>query len=275
MTFAYSFVFRSPKRRDRSASIGAIPQTDQNRTMVLLVGKEDIRLISPDRKQVLLFKDMRDVASVAQGHKNSDHFGVIIRDTKNDQPNAGYIGYVFKCQSETVADDILTAISQSFISNSETKKRNKSQTFSCEHCPMLWYHKLCTDIDGFNDKKMQTMIFRRIDQLTDDEQEIIMAKYYGAEEIADHNLAEQNQFLMMLLRAHCEARQQRHIHDTAENRSEFLNQYLGGSTIFMKAKRSLTSSFDHLLKRKASKDDIAVMQKEIENKNLIIKSKVN
>lgn len=61
---------------------------------------------------------------------------------------------------------------------------------------------------------------------------------------------------MMLLRAHCEVKQGRHVHDTAENRSEFLNQYLGGGTLFTKAKRSLTSSFDHLLKRKASKDDL-------------------
>lgn len=231
--------------------------------MVLLVGKEDIRLISPDRKQVLLYKDMKDVASVTQGHKNSDHFGIIIRDTKNTEATSNsYIGYVFKCQSDTVADDILTAISQSFISFSENKKNRNKQIFSCEHCPMLWYHKLCTDIEGLNDKKTQTLIFRRIDQLSEEEQEVIMAKYYGAEEMADHSLAEQNQFLMMLLRAHSESRQQRHVHDTAENRSEFLNQYLGGSTIFMKAKRSLTSSFDHLLKRKNSKDEVAVAQKD-------------
>lgn len=64
---------------------------------------------------------------------------------------------------------------------------------------------------------------------------------------------------MMLLRAHCEMKQGRHVHDTAENRSEFLNQYLGGGTLFTKAKRSLTSSFDHLLKRKASRDDFGPM----------------
>lgn len=265
--FNYEFFipFRSPKSRDRSASIGSIPQVEQNRTMVLLVAKEDIRLISPDRKQVLLFKDMKDVASVTQGHKNADHFGIIIRSKSENSSNAdthGYIGYVFKCQSDTVADDILTAISQSFISFSENKKNRNKQIFSCEHCPMLWYHKLCTDIEGLNDKKTQTLIFRRIDQLAEEEQEVIYAKYYGAEQIADHSLAEQNQFLMMLLRAHSESRQQRHVHDTAENRSEFLNQYLGGSTIFMKAKRSLTSSFDHLLKRKNSKDDVALAQKD-------------
>lgn len=44
-------------------------------------------------------------------------------------------------------------------------------------------------------------------------------------------------------------------------RSEFLNQYLSvgvGSTIFKKAKRSLTNSFDNLMKRKGSRDDLGI-----------------
>lgn len=59
-------------------------------------------------------------------------------------------------------------------------------------------------------------------------------------------------------------------------RHEFLNQYLGGSTIFMKAKRSLTSSFDHLMKRRSSKDDIGIMTATKENSlpNSITFSKV-
>lgn len=48
-------------------------------------------------------------------------------------------------------------------------------------------------------------------------------------------------------------------------RHEFLNQYLGGSTIFMKAKRSLTSSFDQLMKRRSSKDDIGILAAAKEN----------
>lgn len=240
-------------------SLASIPTVvEQNRTMVFLIGKSEMRLISPDRKQVLLYKDFKDVASCAQGHKNADHFGIICREPNSE----GYIGYVFKCQSDTVADDIVGSISQAFQSCTEQKNRERNQIFSCEHCPMLWYHKLCTDIEGLSEKKTQTMIFRRVEVLSEEEQTVIMAKYYGAEEMADHGLAEQNQFMMMLLRAHCESRQQRHVHDTAENRSEFLNQYLGGSTIFMKAKRSLTSSFDHLLKRKNSKDDFGTSSKD-------------
>lgn len=246
-----------PKPRDRSASYGCIPPyVEQNRTMVFLVGRSDLRLISPDRKQVLLYKDFKDVASCAQGQKNGDHFGIICREANNTE---GYIGYVFKCQSEHVCDDIVAAISQAFVTCAEQKKKEATQIFSCEHCPMLWYHKLCSDVEGLSEKKTQSMIFRRIESLTDDEQDTIWAKFYGSEKMTSP-LNEQNQFLMMLLRAHCESRQQRHVHDTAENRTEFLNQYLGGSTIFMKAKRSLTNSFDHLLKRKASRDDIAIPQ---------------
>lgn len=222
--------------------------------MVFLVGKTDLRLISPDKKQILLYKEFKDLISCIQGLKNADHFGIICREEKVD----GYIGYVFKCQTDDVTNDIVTSIAQSFQNSAEKKFREKFSV-SCDHCPMLWYHKLCTEIEGLNEKKIQSTIFRRIENLSDEEQDIIMAKYYGAEDMAEHTLNEQNNFLMLMLRAHCESRQQRHVHDTAENRSEFLNQYLGGSTIFMKAKRSLSSSFDHLLKRKPSRDDFGHM----------------
>lgn len=57
--------------------------------------------------------------------------------------------------------------------------------------------------------------------LPEDEQEVVVSKYKGAEaagNIGSSSLREQNQFLMRLLRAHCESKQARHVHDTAENR---------------------------------------------------------
>lgn len=124
---------------------------------------------------------------------------------------------------------------------------------------MVWFHRLCTEIEHLSDRKTQSAIIRRVEQMDDDEQNTIMTKFRGAE---TDSIREQNEFLMMLLRAHCEMKQNRHVHDTAENRSEFLNQYLGGGTIFMKAKRSLTNSFE-MLKRKASKDDFGSTLKEM------------
>lgn len=227
--------------------------------MVFLVGRSDLRLISPDRKQLLLYKDLKDVASCAQGQNNADHFGIICREALTD----GYISYVFKCQSDHVCDDIVSAISQAFLICAEQKSKESLRqaqlpVISCDNCPMLWYHKLCIDVASLGEKKTQQTIFKRIETLTDSEKHTIWAKFYGSEKI-NASLVDQNQFLMMLLRAHCEAHQQQHhIHDITENRNEFLNQYLTGNTIFMKAKRSLTNSFDHLLKRKPSKDDMSL-----------------
>lgn len=228
---------------------------DHNRTMVLQVDRTDLRLISPDRKVVLMHKHHKEVATCVQGIKNAEHFGFVCRET-NQQPII-YVGYVFKCESQSVATDAVQAITQAFANAAETRHQLRNTITSCEHCPMVWYHKLCTEVEHLSDRKTQAAIFRRIDQLDEDEQNTILTKFRGAE---TDSITEQNEFLMMLLRAHCEMKQTRHVHDTAENRSEFLNQYLGGAgnTLFTKAKRSLTNSFDHLLKRKASRDDFGV-----------------
>ncbi|XP_063836449.1 TBC1 domain family member 1 [Ostrinia nubilalis] len=253
-----------PFLRDRAASIGTLNLKtpiahligEQNRTMLFQVGRSELRLISPDRKQILLHREFKDVASCVLGRIHKEHFGFVCRET-----NESYACYVFKCESDSVACEVINAIKQAFVAHAELlkKSREKSPNMTCEHCPMLWYHRLCHDIEGMNEKKIHAFILRRVEQLPEDEQELIITKYQGGTNHM-YEVTEHNAFLMMLLRAHCEAKQLRHVHDTAENRSEFLNQYLGGSTIFMKAKRSLSSGFDHLLKRKASRDDGTLLQ---------------
>lgn len=116
------------------------------------------------------------------------------------------------------------------------------------------YNRLCAAIDGLSDKKTFNTIVRHTETLSDDDQDNIMEKFYGAETVHEYSQKEKNEFLLALLEAHCQLKQIRHIHDSAENRSEFLNQHLGGSTIFTKARRSLTNSFENLLKRRSSKD---------------------
>ncbi|XP_057670519.1 TBC1 domain family member 1 isoform X1 [Diorhabda carinulata] len=217
---------------------------DHNRTMVLQVDRTDLRLISPDRKIILLHKQHKDITTCVQGITRSEHFGFICRE---GQSTFTHVGYIFKCESASIANDAMAAITQAFT-NVDTKPKTIT---SCDHCPMVWYHKICVEVENMSDRKTQAAIFRRIEQLDDEEQTIILTKFRGAE---TDSVREQNEFLMMLLRAHCESKQLRHVHDTAENRSEFLNQYLGGGTIFTKAKRS----FDQLLKRRISKEDFGV-----------------
>lgn len=54
--------------------------------------------------------------------------------------------------------------------------------------------------------------------MEEEEQQTIRMKYNGAE---TNSIVEQNEFLMMLLRTHCEMKQGRHVHDSAENRWTF------------------------------------------------------
>ncbi|XP_030755197.1 TBC1 domain family member 1 isoform X2 [Sitophilus oryzae] len=244
----------SPQNSDANQTVDI---NDYNRTMVLQVDRTDLRLISPDRKVILLHKHHRDITTCVQGLIRSEHFGFICREMSPAMQT--FTGYIFKCESASIATDAVAAITQAFL-NSEQKPR--PPITSCDHCPMVWFHKLCTEIEHMSDKKTQAAILRRLEQLESDEQMTILAKFRGAE---TDSLREQNEFLMMLLRAHCEMKQGRHIHDTAENRSEFLNQYLGigGTSVFTKAKKSLTNSFDQFLKRKASSNDFGPNMKNM------------
>lgn len=244
-------------KRHRSASIGSI---EQNRTMVYLLGRTDLRLISPDRKQVLLHKKFEDVVNVVQGTENIEHFGIICNELKDKKQE--YIGYVFKCQSGSIAHDIVNSMIKSLEVLEQDKQKEqindeerKSQVLlTCEHCPMIWFNKLCSTVEGLSEKKVYNVILKHIEELSTEDYEILMEKFFASDKVNEYSIHERNKFLMALIEAHCQLRQQRHVHDTIENRSEFLNHYLGGSTILMKAKRSLTSSFDQFLKRRGSKD---------------------
>eukprot|EP00102_Acyrthosiphon_pisum_P011589 XP_008180366.1 PREDICTED: TBC1 domain family member 1 isoform X2 [Acyrthosiphon pisum] len=233
-----------------------------NRTMVFQIGRTDLRLISPDRKQILLHKQLKDIINCVQGSRNQLHFGFTCRDSSSSE---SCIGYIFKCESESVAIELVTAINLAINNTNEALKKEKQVIVSCEHCPMVWFHKLCSDIENLNEHKIQTVIFKQLETLPEDDQEIVLTKLHGLETLSKISLKEQNELLIMLLRTHCESKQMRHVHDSAENRHEFLNQYLGGSTIFMKAKRSLTSSFDQLMKRRSSKDDVGLIASVKEN----------
>lgn len=68
---------------------------------------------------------------------------------------------------------------------------------------------------GLPDQKAHCLLLRRIGTLPEDDQEQLVAKYKGADLT---KTSEQNDLLLLLLKAHCETRQMTHVHDTAENR---------------------------------------------------------
>lgn len=53
---------------------------------------------------------------------------------------------------------VFSAITQAFL-NSEIRPR--TAITSCEHCPLVWFHKLCVEIEQLSDRKTQAAILRR------------------------------------------------------------------------------------------------------------------
>lgn len=62
---------RELQKSPSDSTIKTVTDTDEhNRTMVLQVGRNDLRLISPDRKIILLHKQHRDVSTCVQVSKH-------------------------------------------------------------------------------------------------------------------------------------------------------------------------------------------------------------
>ncbi|GAB6033289.1 ecotropic viral integration site, variant 3 [Chamberlinius hualienensis] len=238
-------------RRGRSGSISA----GQNRTMVFQIGKTDVSLISLDKKSIIFHKSFQDILHCAQGIKHPEHFGFICPDANSEN----FLGYILRCQSELVAEEILTTLKHVFTTiASQQRKSLRNQFLMCETCPMLWLHKLCLDLEGMPSAKAHQVILRRLDSLTIEEKSEILTKLQGAEAVSTQ---EQNEIIMMLLRALCETKQSKHqhidVHGKLENAGGGIFDRKGQPSVLddlRKARRSLTSSFENIMKRK-SKDD--------------------
>ena len=84
----------SPSKTENHCDTTGSSSNDEsrNRTMLLQVGRSDLRLISPDTKQVLLHKSFREISHCACGLQNKECFGFICRESGHSQ----YLGYIFR-----------------------------------------------------------------------------------------------------------------------------------------------------------------------------------
>jgi len=96
------------------------------------------------------------------------------------------------------------------------------------HC----YFNEIVSLPGQSDKRVQQAIYRKLQQLPEEEQDVLLTKFRGSDNSNQaRGLREQNEFLMMLIRAHCESKQSRHVHDTAENRLVLTTRYFWPITL--------------------------------------------
>ncbi|KAK8746622.1 hypothetical protein OTU49_017111 [Cherax quadricarinatus] len=226
---------------------------DFNRTMLFHIGRSEIQLINPEVKSVQLNKNFKDIAHCCQGIKNNDHFGFICRELSGDAPC--YLGYVFKCQICSITDEIMQGLSKAFAAIHEAQIRERQENLLCDQCPMKWFSHLCTEVEGLPAAKAHITIKKRLSSLPEEEKSILIAKYEGAE---TSDVQVQNNILMMLLRAHFENKQAMHSH-TALPGGGVKPDYVGSNleSSLRRAKKSLTTSFNQLLKREGRESESA------------------
>ncbi|CAF94288.1 unnamed protein product [Tetraodon nigroviridis] len=83
---------------------GVRPSSQQeNRTMLFMVTRSQIFLISPETKKVSMEKSFREISFCSQGIRNVDHFGFICRETAEE--GSCFVCYVFQCANEALVRD--------------------------------------------------------------------------------------------------------------------------------------------------------------------------
>lgn len=246
-----------PTFRPRVSSGGAVDlrrllqsERRSNRTMLLLVLQKELRLLSTDRKQILVSRPFADISRCYQGIKYTDHFGFNCRDSSLSSTDK-YIAYIFKCSSVQVANEIMQTLKQAFRSahqNHVQKEGGSAVQSLCDSCPMHRFHKLCLELEGLSPEDCCIFIQKYIQGLSDSDKQIIAGRY----QLGDcRTVQDKNELYMMLLRHLYEQKQAKHSH---AQKSEGLLDLKTPSFVFdsfkEKAKKSITSSFDTILKRR-------------------------
>jgi len=238
----------------------------QNKVMLMQIGRCELRLISPDSKQVFLRKSFREVSHCSCGLEEKLNFGFICKEV-SENGSTGYVGYILQCDSKSVVEDIMQGLKSAFFSAHETARKERAEQ-QCANCPMVWFNGLCSQLEGLPGNKAQSVLLRKVEGLGEKESSGILAKMQGAETT---DIDEQNQILMMLLRASCEVKQDTHQHSSTtltEKPPAISPNPTHESAISeaaKKAKRSLAESFNGIIRRRASMVESAPQDSSVVN----------
>ncbi|CAG0917956.1 unnamed protein product [Notodromas monacha] len=212
-------------------------QTSKNRTMVLCISSTTVSIVSPDKKSELLKRSIRDITHCSQGIQHSDHFGFICRERAIDS----FVGYIFQCQSTNIVEYIMKAIQVCFQAAMEASRQELRAEGLCEYCPLAWYQRLCAVVNGLALPKAYQVLASKVDGLPEKDRDLILAKLQGGEPF--DTLKQKNTLLMMLIRAHCEAKQAEHSHNLPARNNEPIEKSVSFPLILGKAKKSFLESF--------------------------------
>ncbi|KAJ3615322.1 hypothetical protein NHX12_018890, partial [Muraenolepis orangiensis] len=189
-------------------STGVRPTSlQENRTMLFMVGRAQIFLVSPDTKKVAIEKSFKEISFCSQGIHHVDHFGFICRETV-DGASCQFVCYVFQCTDESLVDEIMLTLKQAFsVAAQQQSVRTQSQ--QCDSCPMQQLHRLCERIEGLQPSKTKLELQKHLATLDNEDQ----ANRAKSEQ-------EENELVMASLRSLYEDRQKDHQHTQPGERKQ-------------------------------------------------------
>ncbi|CAL8351207.1 unnamed protein product [Boreogadus saida] len=248
-------------------STGVRPTSlQENRTMLFMVGRSQIFLVSPDTKKVAIEKSFREISFCSQGIHHVDHFGFICRETV-DGASCHFVCYVFQCTDESLVDEIMLTLKQAF-SVAALQQTVRTQSQQCDSCPMQQLHRLCERIEGLQPSKAKLELQRHLATLDNEAQAAVFENKMRAK-----SEQEENEMVMASLRSLYEERQKGHQHSQPgeskqvsddPNQAEVTQQQQSSSRQRLeefktRAKRSLTESLEGIWKasRKPAQRDIS------------------
>ncbi|KAL6110053.1 tbc1d1 [Pungitius sinensis] len=179
----------------------------ENRTMLFMVGRSQIFLVSPDTKKVAIEKSFREISFCSQGICHVDHFGFICRETV-EGGSCHFVCYVFQCTDESLVDEIMLTLKQAF-SVAALQQNVKTQRQQCDGCPMQQLHRLCERIEGLHASKTKLELQRHLASLDNEEQASVFENTMRACPKSDQ---EENELVMASLRVLYEEKQRSHQH---------------------------------------------------------------
>ncbi|XP_077936186.1 TBC1 domain family member 1 isoform X4 [Gasterosteus aculeatus] len=189
-------------------SAGVQPTSlQENRTMLFMVGRSQIFLVSPDTKKVAIEKSFREISFCSQGIRHVDHFGFICRETV-EGGSCHFVCYVFQCTDESLVDEIMLTLKQAF-SVAAVQQNMKNQRQQCDSCPMQQLHRLCERIEGLHASKTKLELQRHLATLDNEEQASVFENTMRACPKSDQ---EENELVMAYLRVLYEEKQRSHQH---------------------------------------------------------------
>nr|KAG5707808.1 hypothetical protein BaRGS_015968 [Batillaria attramentaria] len=223
----------------------------KSHVMLFQISDHDISLISLDQKLTILERKFKDIASVSQGNHRKDVFGIIVRE-----PDNALVSYVLNCHDDSVVNEIMSTMQTAFMS---AFQKSATQHQVCAMCPLHQLHRLCQEVTKLSPHAAHDLLVKRIQHLPDREIGELSSKVKME---GPTTYEESVEVMMIALRQLCEQRQREHTHVSEGARPSKTDLNLlderGKFVLFEglrnKAKKSLASSFENLLRVRKRED---------------------